>query len=206
MTVDFLKAFLIGIGASVPLGPAAIFVMQKSILKGRRAGWLTSLGVTAVDTVSAALSLLAVSLIDEYIWAWQRVIFIVGGLVVFAVGVKLFLDNPFARMRCDVPRSGASVGETLQAVLCALANPGAFAWMLTMVALSSLGAAGAPPAALIPAVAAGSVCYWLCFTGLFGHLGRKIKPEWLLWVGRIAAIAVMVLGAALVLRGIIMKA
>ncbi len=204
MTVDFLKAFLIGIGASVPLGPAAIFVMQKSILKGRRAGMLTSLGVTAVDTCSAALSLLAVSLIDQYIWAYQRAIFIVGGIIVFAVGVKLFLDNPFARMQCPV-RGRASAGDTLQAALCALANPGAFAWMLTMVALSAVGSAGAPLWALVPVVAAGSVCYWLCFTGMFGMLGRKIKPEFLLWLGRIASVAVMAFGAVLVLRGIMMK-
>ena len=122
----------------------------------------------------------------------------------FAVGVKLFLDNPFARMQCPV-RGRASAGDTLQAALCALANPGAFAWMLTMVALSAVGSAGAPLWALVPVVAAGSVCYWLCFTGMFGMLGRKIKPEFLLWLGRIASVAVMVFGAVLVLRGIMMK-
>ena len=51
MLFDVLKGFLTGICASVPLGPIAIFVIQKSLSDGHRSGFLTGLGATTVDTI-----------------------------------------------------------------------------------------------------------------------------------------------------------
>ena len=55
MTPEILKAFAIGICASVPIGPIAILVLQKSLSYGHKAGFVTGLGATTVGTTYAVL-------------------------------------------------------------------------------------------------------------------------------------------------------
>ena len=40
MVLDILKGFLVGICASAPLGPIAIFVIQKSLSEGHKSGFI----------------------------------------------------------------------------------------------------------------------------------------------------------------------
>ncbi len=56
MLLEILKAFIIGICASAPLGPVAILVLQKSICYGHKAGFTTGLGASLVDTAYAMRS------------------------------------------------------------------------------------------------------------------------------------------------------
>ena len=51
MLLDILKGFIIGICASVPLGPIAILVIQKSLSDGHKAGFFAGLGACLVDTL-----------------------------------------------------------------------------------------------------------------------------------------------------------
>ena len=44
MLLDILKGFIVGICASVPLGPIAILVIQKSLSEGHKSGFLAGLG------------------------------------------------------------------------------------------------------------------------------------------------------------------
>ena len=48
--LNIIKGFIIGICASVPIGPIAIFVIQQSLSKGHKAGFVTGMGATIVDT------------------------------------------------------------------------------------------------------------------------------------------------------------
>ena len=48
MILDILKGFVIGATAAMPVGPIAILVIQKTMGKGRKAGFVTGLGAAAV--------------------------------------------------------------------------------------------------------------------------------------------------------------
>lgn len=58
MLLDILKGFIIGICASVPLGPIAILVIQKSLSDGHKAGFFAGLGACLVDTIFAVIAVL----------------------------------------------------------------------------------------------------------------------------------------------------
>ena len=51
MFLDILKALVIGICASAPIGPIAILVIQKTLSKGHKAGFITGMGACVVDTL-----------------------------------------------------------------------------------------------------------------------------------------------------------
>ena len=62
MLLDILKGFIIGICASAPIGPVAILVIQKTLSKGHKAGFITGLGATFVDTVFSMIALSALAI------------------------------------------------------------------------------------------------------------------------------------------------
>ena len=67
MLLEILKAFIIGICASAPLGPVAILVLQRTICYGQKAGFATGLGASLVDTAYAIISIFAWAFAQNFI-------------------------------------------------------------------------------------------------------------------------------------------
>ena len=61
MLMDMLKGFLVGICASAPIGPIAILVVQKSLSMGHKAGFVSGLGASVVDTLYASIAIFALA-------------------------------------------------------------------------------------------------------------------------------------------------
>ena len=66
MLVDMLKGFLVGICASVPIGPIAILVVQKSLSMGHKAGFVSGLGASVVDTFYASIAIFALAFAQRF--------------------------------------------------------------------------------------------------------------------------------------------
>lgn len=198
MIVDLLKAFAIGVLASVPVGPTAVFVLQKTLNGGRKVGFTTALGATLIDTTYSAIAIIAVAVVEDYILAHQNVIMLIGGVIVCAIGLNMALK------KVSMSTSGnVSAGNTVQAMLCALANPGAIAAMLALVAVFKIDVEAIPIWAIIPCVAAGSMSYWLVFTKVFSSVRKVVDEHKLKMFNRVAGIIVFLLGAVLLVKGII---
>ncbi len=81
MLTDILKGFLIGICASAPIGPIAILVVQKTLSKGHKAGFVTGMGACLVDTVFAVIALFALAFAQNFMEVHKELILIAGGTV-----------------------------------------------------------------------------------------------------------------------------
>ena len=53
MLITLLKGFIVGLGASIPLGPLGVLCVQKTLSKGRNSGLFTGLGASVSDTFYA---------------------------------------------------------------------------------------------------------------------------------------------------------
>lgn len=205
MFIELLKAFAVGICASAPIGPAAILVMRRVLGRSQFAGFVAGLGAAVVDTLFAALSMLAFAFVQDFVFAHENWILLVGGMVVLAVGVVLF------NKRQGVDISGDDGGESHircagEVALCSLANPGAFALMLTLIALFHIdvNSASSSPMMLILCLCAGAVAWWFFFSSCVSIFRRSIKKNHLKWINRIAGVAVMIFGIVLIVKGIMM--
>ena len=96
-----LKGFLVGICASAPIGPIAILVVQKSLSKGHKAGFVSGLGASVVDTFYAFIAIFALAFAQRLIEQHQNLILIAGGLVLSIVGISMAFSNPFRKMKKD---------------------------------------------------------------------------------------------------------
>jgi threonine/homoserine/homoserine lactone efflux protein len=204
MLLNILKAFLIGICASAPLGPTAIFILQVSLGKGHRTGFLTGLGATTVDTLYSAVAVFALAAVSGFIDSHEVLILIAGGLVVALVGVSVVFKDPFRRLEpgrdTDHP-----LKDYLQAVALALSNPASVFVMLTLFAFFGVDVSGHDMrvAPVIMAVAAGSASYWFMFSSVFGRIRKHVKLGVLVWLNRIAGVAIAIIGISLFAEGCI---
>jgi threonine/homoserine/homoserine lactone efflux protein len=77
---SIVKGFIVGIGASIPLGPLGVMCVQKTLSKGRISGIVTGLGASVTDTIFASLAILSLALIQEFVRDNEVSVLFYGGL------------------------------------------------------------------------------------------------------------------------------
>ena len=133
LLINILKAFVVGFAASIPVGPVAILVVQKTLSKGNMAGFITGLGASVVDTIFAVVAVFALAATQKFLSEHQLVILLAGGAILMGVGLNMALKDPFRKMRSD-GTSRASAADFLQALFMTMTNPGAIFVMLALFA------------------------------------------------------------------------
>ena len=203
---DMLKGFLVGICASAPLGPVAILMVQKSLSKGHKAGFVSGLGATVSDTTYAMIAIFALAIVQRFIEDHQNMILLVGGVVIFLVGISMAFSNPFKNKKRKKRDMTASPKDFGQAVAMAFSNPGAIFIMFTLFAFFGLAKTSPQSwkvAPIILSVSAGSVTYWFCMSWLISRFSNRISMKTVVWINRIAGALVVIVGVALFGQGLI---
>lgn len=204
MLVDILKAFLIGVCASIPLGPIAMYVIHQSLSKGHLAGFLTGLAATLVDTIFSIFAVFAFALAENFLDQNEIVILIVGGLVVIGLGAAMTFKDPFRNIqKCN--GHNYTLKDFVQAVAMGLSNPGAILVIFTLFAIFNVEVARSDFMVLpiLLAIIVGSASYWFFYSMLFAHLRRSFKMITLIWLNRISGVIVMLIGLSLFADGVI---
>lgn len=208
-TYLIFRAIIVGFIASIPIGPIALLVIQKSISGGRKEGMICASGATLVDTLFATISLFAFSAISGFIDANAKVIELVGGMVVVLVGITMSFSKPTDhkdRSTHIKPRHLKSkiALDVFKSTMMGLTNPGAFAVMLALFTTFNIDNSAAPAYItylIILGVAGGSLLYWFPFTWLAAK-GHKLKMDTLVKINQLSGIAVVVFGIWLIIAGI----
>ncbi len=204
MFVDLLKGFLVGMCASAPIGPIAILVVQKSLSKGHKAGFVSGLGASVVDTLYASIAIFALAFAQKLIEDHQSLILLVGGAVLIIVGVSMAFSDPFRKMKAD-GESSVSPKDFGQAVAMGLSNPMAIFVMFTLFAF--FGLADDSPhnwkvAPIILSVSLGSVTYWFSMSWLLSRFRSNFRMRTILWISRITGALIVIIGIALLGQGL----
>lgn len=203
---DMLKGFLVGICASAPLGPVAILMVQKSLSKGHKAGFVSGLGATVSDTTYAMIAIFALAIVQRFIEDHQNMILLVGGVVLVLVGISMAFSNPFRNKKRRKRDMTASPKDFGQAVAMAFSNPGAIFIMFTLFAFFGLAKTSPQSwkvAPIILSVSAGSVTYWFCMSWLISRFSNRISMKTVVWINRIAGALVVIVGVALFGQGLV---
>jgi len=208
--LDFLKAILVGLCVSAPVGPVAILVLQNSLTKGRKPGFITGLGATTVDTTFSIVALFALNVVQGFIDQNSLWIMLIGGVIVAGVGVNMALSDPFKKLgrreaSLQQMRGKVSPKDYLKAVAMGFTNPGAIAIMFALFAFFGLSADPFRWTLCFNnvGVACGSIIYWFTFSYVISRFSDRIKPENIVWVNRVTGGIVVIIGLVLLVRGAI---
>ena len=205
MFIDILKGFIIGLCASIPMGPIAILVIQKTLSKGRHAGFVAGLGASVVDTVYAIISLFALAFAQQIIEKHENIILLVGGLILTLIGVSMALSNPFRKRVRKDGKHNFSSKDFLQAIAMGISNPMAIFVIFALFAF--FGIAAATPrdwnvAPIILSVSAGTVVYWFLMSWGLSRFRDKFRLRTILWISRVMGAIVIIIGIVLIGQGL----
>jgi threonine/homoserine/homoserine lactone efflux protein len=122
MITSLIKGFIVGLGASIPLGPLGVMCVQKTLSKGRNSGFITGLGAAITDTIFAAIAILGLAYIQKFVDFYENYVLLFGGLIVAAFGLKIFLTNPVKQIRQQ--KGGKKhLEDFFSAIIMTLTNP-----------------------------------------------------------------------------------
>ena len=187
------------------MGPIAILVIQKTLSKGRHAGFVAGLGASVVDTVYAIISLFALAFAQQFIEKHENVILLVGGLILTLIGVSMALSNPFRKRVRKDGKSNFSSKDFLQAIAMGISNPMAIFVIFALFAF--FGIAAATPrdwnvAPIILSVSAGTVVYWFLMSWGLSRFRDKFRLRTILWISRVMGAIVIIIGIVLLGQGL----
>ncbi len=205
MLLDIIKGFIIGICASVPMGPIAILVIQKTLSKGRHSGFVAGLGASVVDTIYAIIALFALAFAQNIIDRHENIILLGGGLILTLIGVSMALSNPLRKKVKGDGKSTFSSKDFLQAVAMGVSNPMAIFVIFALFAF--FGIAEETPrdwnvAPIILSVSGGSVVYWFFMSWALSRFRDRFRLRTILWISRVTGAVVIIIGLVLLGQGL----
>lgn len=193
-----IKGIIVGLLASIPLGPIGIICIQRTINKGKLSGFLSGMGAASADTVFAAIAGFSLSFIISFIQEQQVFFQAVGGLIVFGLGIKIFYTNPVKQLRRHKRKQNNLLEDYLSVLLVTITNP--LAVFLFIALFASLGVVVEGENILLSLVATsgvfiGAILWWYILTTLVNIFRDKFRLKQLWWINKLSGAVIFTLGA-----------
>jgi threonine/homoserine/homoserine lactone efflux protein len=205
MLITLLKSLLVGFGASIPLGPVGVLVVQRTLSKGRLSGFMSGMGATLADTFFSALAILGLAFIVVLFEKNRNFFLILGGIIVIAIGLKIYLTNPIKEIR---KKKGGNrlFGDFISVFMLTLSNPGAIFLILGLFALVGLqtdqGSGFITIAVALAGVFIGATLWWFTLSSVISRYRNRFRIRQLWIINRVAGIAMAVLGIISLIDGL----
>lgn len=117
------RGIAIGVIISAPMGPVGILCIQRTLAKGRKAGFYTGVGAACSDLFYCLLTGYGLSFIEEFLERNQNVIQIVGSVVLMAFAAYLFFSNPSRSIKKPGESDGSTKRDIINGFLFTVSNP-----------------------------------------------------------------------------------
>lgn len=203
----FLRGVVIGLTASITLGPVGILCIQRTLSKNRKSGLVSGLGAATADTIFATVAFFFISFISSLIESNMVILTVLGGICVVVVGVNIFMTNPVVQIRRNRAGKSNLWQDYLSTFLLTLTNPAFILWLVVIFTALGVDMSEAEVSvtrlrvgvAMITGFLAGASVWWFLLTTVINRLRNRFRPRHLLWINRVAGVIIVVLGASAVL-------
>ncbi|MBQ0024616.1 MAG: LysE family transporter [Bacteroidales bacterium] len=205
---SFVRAILIGLGASIPLGPLGIMCIQKTLSKGRWSGFSVGLGASLGDTIYAAIALFSIAFVSEFLDNNRLWVMVIGGAIIFFIGLMIAMKNPIKDLRqTKTINATKHLQDVGTGFLMTMTNPGAIVLMLALFAYFhlDLGSVGYKPYAVsvvLSGIFIGTATWWFILSGTISLFRKRFRLRQLITVNRVSGIAIAVFGLISVTEGL----
>lgn len=195
---NIIKAFLIGLAASIPLGPVGIMCIQKTLSKGRSNGFAFGAGAAVGDVFYSAIALFSLAFVSEFIDTNRLWVMLIGGAIIIFIGLHIAIKNPVKEINSQVTGSSRHVQDILTGLLMTLSNPGALVLMLGLFAFFNLNLGdNYQPynvSIILASIFAGTLTWWFSLSWTVSIFRKRFRLRQLITVNRIAGVAIAALG------------
>jgi threonine/homoserine/homoserine lactone efflux protein len=196
----FLKGLLTGFLVSVPVGPIAVMVIQRTASRNLKSGLYSGLGVAIIDSVWAIVAGFSVSFIITFLQTYKLYIQIIGAILLFLLGLNIFLSHPvndWKKMR----RKGSNLLQMFfSSVGIALSNPmpvlsyiAIFASFRIIFNVNEM----IEPVSFISGFFIGAFIWWTILTSSINLFRHRFNLRILWWFNKISGSLIMAFVMAL---------
>ncbi|MFH0821810.1 MAG: LysE family transporter [Pseudomonadota bacterium] len=190
-----IKGLILGLVVCAPVGPIGLLCFKRALTDGPRAGVASVLGAACADLVYCLMAGFGISFIGAFLvrrYVWFE---IVGGLMLVALGLKVFF-SPLPERDADGNGQGVLSAFTSTLVL-AFTNPTLF--LVFTAAFAALGVQGwrggiMPTAVLVAGVFLGSALWAPILAGTLALFPYNLTERQLTMVNRAAGSALCLFG------------
>lgn len=104
------RAFAIGLLISAPMGPIGVLCIQRTLSKGRLAGFYTGIGASISDLIYCLLTGLGLSFITEFVETNRNILQVIGSAVLLAYAIFLIKGKKKPKQKTS---SAHKLGESV---------------------------------------------------------------------------------------------
>lgn len=199
-----LRGLAIGILLSAPMGPVGVFVVQRTLSRGRWPAMLSGVGAGLSDLIYCFVAGFSMSFITDYIEAHEHSLKLIGSVIIVVFAVYLFRKNPTRALKTADSAGGISSYWTdfVTGFLFTLSNPLILLMIMPFFARFTFVQPDYMYYHYIVAfvsIFAGALLWWWCVTWLVNRLRQRFNVRSLKVVNRVISAILM----AMALVGIV---
>jgi threonine/homoserine/homoserine lactone efflux protein len=189
-----LKGLAIGVAIAAPVGPIGVLCIRRSLLEGRRLGFVTGMGAATADAFYGCVAAFGLTAISGALVGLRAWLGLAGGLFLCGLGVRTFRSIPATQA---VPIQGRGLLRAyLSTVFLTLTNP---LTILSFVAVfAGLGLGAAPDdlaaGALVSGVFIGSALWWLLLSSGASALQSRVGSDGARAINRLSGCIICAFG------------
>lgn len=192
--IFFLKGIAIGFIMAIPIGPIGIMCIRKTLTEGRLGGLIIGLGAATADLFYGCVAVFGLTIISDTLNNQRIWIRIVGGALLFFLGIKTFRAQP-KDPKLKISGSGR-LRSYFTVVVLTLTNPLTIFAFIAVFAAFGLGDGLSffSAVVLVAGVFIGSCLWFFLLTSGTILFRKKLDLVGLKWVNKIAGILILISG------------
>ena len=196
----FILGIIIGLTLAVPVGPISLLCIRRAVDGGRLHGIISGFGVATADSFYAAVAVLGLTVVSGFIIAQQVFFRAMTGIVLIAVGIKIFISVPAEPGEDGIYKSIAK--DYLSLLAIAMANPVTILFFL--VVLPGFGVVLGGMSLLtslefVLGVLSGSALWWVVLGSVVGSVRSRMNTTNLRLINRVSGAIIVLFGIAALL-------
>lgn len=207
--IYFLKGYLIGFLASMPVGAIAIMSVQRTMNNGLWAGFTVGLGAAIGDFIYATVAGFSIGFIKDFIEANKIWLSLAGGIFLIFIGYKIFRSDTVKQYRKKtVMTKRKMANDFISSLLLALSNPvtiGGFTGFFASAGIMTSETTFFHIAILLVGVLLGALSWWFAISFFVNKYKKKITLRKIVMINRISGILIVIFGIAVIIAVIIFK-
>lgn len=195
-----IRGILIGLLFGMPVGAVGTMTVQRTLKYGVKAGLVTGFGSSAADCLYACIGAFGLTVISDFLLAYQTMIHIVGGILVMVMGIRLFARKEDTSVQPGQVSSGIQM--FLSSFVIGITNPAAILTFLFAFSYFGITDEGGLSGGiqLVAGVFFGTYIWWGLLSAVVSYIKKKTENRSFPYMNKVFGTILILFGIAVYLK------